>query len=92
MNTFTFIFTHSYIGVQNSRWISNFVRGYLREINTRCIASVHGNVCAGRSSCVHGVPPFKRLTTFVFVTQLDGNVNHFTFRNTGNYSGNIILK
>lgn len=92
MITFTFIFTYSYIGVQNSRWVSNFMRSYLREINTRRIASIHGNVCAGRNSGVHGVPPFKRLTTFVFITQLDWNVDHFTFRNTGNYSSNNILK
>lgn len=75
----------SYIGVQNGRRMSDFVQGYLREVNTRIIAFGYGTVRVVWSSGCHGIPSFKRLAAFVFITQLDGIFNGFTFCNTGKY-------
>jgi len=74
----------SYIGVQNGRWMFDFVQGYLCEINTHTIAYGHCTMYVVGSCGRHGISSFERLTAFVFVTQLDGIIDLCTFYNSGN--------
>jgi len=74
----------SYIGIQNGRRMFDFVQRYLREVNTQSFAFGHSTMCIFWRSGSYGVPSLKRITSFVLVTQLDGNVDHFTFYHTGN--------
>lgn len=82
-------FARSYIGVQNGRGMFHFVQGYLCKTDTRSIAFGDRTMCGIRGNSLNGISSFKRLTAFVFVTQLDGIINSFAFRNTGN--NNILL-
>jgi len=74
----------SYIGVQIRCWMFDFVHGYLCEIITRSIAFSYRTVYIVGSCSRHGIPSFKRLTTYVFFTQLDGIIDMYTFYNSGN--------
>lgn len=84
-NNIVFPYMRSYIGIQNGRRMFDFVQRYLREVNTWIITFGHGTVCGVWSSGCHGISPFKRLAAFVFITQLDGIFDGFTFCNTGKY-------
>lgn len=84
------ILARSYIGVQNGRWMFDFVQGYLCEINPRTFAFGYRTVRGVGSCGCYGISSFERIAAFVFATQLDGIIDRFTFCNSGNNNNTYI--